>query len=158
MLRPRGAHAPELVGRGRGDTATERRQKLLRHRMRRHADGHGVLPAGDDVVHVRAALHHHGERARPELLGELRRDFRHFGHPTVQEARRVEMHDDRMGFRATLGFENLGDRRRVLRIGAEPVDGFSRKSHELAVAQSLHGGLDLDLCCPNDANHMGPGF
>ncbi len=112
VLRPGRAQAPVLVRRRRGDAAAERGEQLLRHRMRGHADGHRVLPAGDDVVHVRAALHHHRERTRPELLGELRRDLRHFRHPAVQEARRIEMHDDRMGLRPPFGFENLGDRRR----------------------------------------------
>ncbi len=123
--------------------------------MRGHANGHGVLAAGHDVVNVRPTLHHDGERPGPELLRELRRNLGHFSDPAVEKPRRIEMHDDGMGPRTPLGLENLRDRRRILRIRAEAVDGFSGESHELTVAQGLHGSFDLDLRCTDDADHCG---
>ena len=61
-----GDKPPVAVGGRRGDAAAEGGQQLLRHRVRRHADGDGVLAAGDDVVHVAGARQHHGQRSRPE--------------------------------------------------------------------------------------------
>ncbi len=138
---------------GRGDAAAEGREQLLRHRVRGHADGDGVLAARHGVVNVGGASHHHGERSRPEALREHHGRVRHFPHPARQEARAVEMHDHRMIARPALRLEDLADRGRVLRVGAQPVDRLRRKSNELAVAQRLHGGLDLDLGSSDHSNH-----
>ena len=51
----------------------------------------------------------------------------------------VEVDDDRVVGRPLLELEDAAHRRRVLRIGAEPVDGFGGKSDELAVAQRGDG-------------------
>jgi hypothetical protein len=89
----------------------------------------------------------------PEALGQLGGVVRHVPHPAVQEARAVQMHDDRVGLGTALGLEDLAHRRRVLRVGAEAVDGFRRERDQLTVAQSLHGGFDLDLGCADDTYH-----
>ena len=71
----------------------------------------------------------------------------------MQEARAIEMNDDGMSRRPPLSLENLSDRSRVLRVRAQPVDRLGGKGHELAVAQCLHGCLDLDLGCSDDTDH-----
>jgi len=74
----------------------------------------------------------------------------------MQKARAVEVNDDGVRRRAPLSLENLPDRGRVLRVSAQPVDRLGRKGHELAVAQGLHGSLDLDLGSSDDTDHSGP--
>ena len=71
VLRRRGGNASEAVRRRRRDATAEPPQQLLRHRMRRHAQCHGVLAAGHDVIHLARALQDDGERPGPELLREL---------------------------------------------------------------------------------------
>ncbi len=153
VLGPGRRQPPEAVGRRRGDAAAEGGQQLLCHRVGRHADGDGVLAAGDDVVHVAGARQHHGQRPGPERLGQPRGDLRHLAHPAMQEARAVEVHDHRVTRRAALDLEDLGHRGRVLRVGAEAVHGLGGKRDQLAVAQCLHGGVDFDLGGSDGANH-----
>ncbi len=153
MLCTRRRQPAVTIGRRRSDAATERRQELLCHGVLRNPDSDSVLTAGDDVVNVSRALHHHREGSWPEPLRKLRGDIRHVPHPTVQETRAVQMHDNRMGLRTALGLEDLAHRSRVLRICAEPVDRFRRKRDQLAVTQRLYGGLDLDLCGPDYFHH-----
>ena len=57
----------------------------------------------------------------------------------------LDVHDQRVRRRPALQFEYLPDGIRILRIGAEPVDGFRRKRDDLAFAQGLHGLVDLIL-------------
>src|ERR1700722_13149752 len=104
---------------------------------------------------VRRSRHHHREGTRPEAIRELRSDLRNLAHPPMQKAWAIQVDDDGMRRRPPLGFENLPDGGRVLRISAQPIDRLGRKSHKLAVAQGLHGGLDLDLGCSDDADHSG---
>ena len=146
---------PITIGGGGGDAAAEGGEQLLRHGMRRHADRDRVLATGYDIVHVRRPWHHHRERTRPEALGETQRQLRHLTHPTVQITLTVEVDDHRMGRRPALGLENPAHGGRVLRIRSEPVYGLRGKSDQLAIAQRLHSGLDLDLGSPDDANHGG---
>ena len=153
VLGARRAHAAEAIGRGRGDAAAESRQQLLRHGMRGHADGDGVLAAGDHVVHVLRARQDHRQRARPEARGELLRVFGHLARPAMQVLRVVEVDDDRVIGRPFLELENAAHRRRVLRIGAEPVDRFGRKRDELAVTQRGDGVFQLYKGCSNDSDH-----
>jgi hypothetical protein len=63
------------------------------------------------------------------------------------------VNDDGVIDRAPLGRKDLAHRRRILRIGAEPVNGFGGKCNELAVAQCLHGSLDFDLGSSDNSNH-----
>ena len=55
--------------------------------------------------------------------------------------------------RTTLDLEDPAHGDRILRVGAEPIDGLGRESHELTVAQRLHGGLDLNLGGSDDTDH-----
>jgi hypothetical protein len=71
----------------------------------------------------------------------------------MQEPGAVQVDDDRVGRRAPLHFEDFPDRGRVLRVRPQPIDRLGGKSHELAVAQGLHGGLDFDLGSSDDADH-----
>jgi hypothetical protein len=120
--------------------------------VRRHADGDGVLAAGDDLMHVGGARHHHGEGPGPERFGEAGRRLRHFAHPAMQKAWIVQVHDHRMSRRTSLGLEDLAHRRRVLRIRAEAIDRLGGESHELTVAQGLHGALDFYLGCSDNTD------
>ena len=125
--------------------------------MRRNTDGNRFLPAGHNVVNVGRAWQNHGERSRPESLRQLVRRLRHLADPAMQEARGIQMNDDRViGWPALRG-EDLAYRRRVLRICPQPIDRFGRECDELAVAQGLYGGLDLDLGS-SDNSHHGPQF
>src|SRR5579864_4295434 len=121
--------------------------------MRRYTDCDGVLPTGDHVVHVGRAPHHHGERSRPESLGEPRGALWNLAHPAMQVTRAVEVDDHRMVGRTLLELEDPAHGGRILRVGAESVDGLGRKSHELTVAQRLHGSFDLDLGGSDDTDH-----
>jgi len=51
----------------------------------------------------------------------------------------------RMGRRAPLQCEDLGDGFPVLRVGAEAVYGFGRKGDDFAVAQREYRQIDLSL-------------
>ena len=87
------------------------------------------------------------------LSASLRGGFGHLAHPAVQDTRTVEMHDDRMRSRAAFRLEDAAHGRGVLRVRAQPIDGFGRKRDELAVTQRLHGGFDLDLTGANNSYH-----
>jgi hypothetical protein len=73
----------------------------------------------------------------------------------MQETRAIEVNDDGMSRRSPLSLENLSDCSRVLRVRAQPINRLGGKGYELAVAQGLHGCLDLDLGSSDDANHSG---
>ena len=73
----------------------------------------------------------------------------------MQEARTVQVNNDRMVRRPPFRLEDLPYCRRVLRVGAQPINSLGGKGHELTVPQRLDGGLDLDLCSSDDANHSG---
>ena len=123
-------------------------QQLLRDGVTGHADRDRVLPAGDHGSTAGARLQHQRQRAGPEVLGELLRVRRHRERPALQRARMIDVHDHRMGRRAALQREDLGDGVGVLGVGAEPVDGFGRKRDELAVAQRHDRLIDLSLRQP----------
>ena len=146
-------HAAKSIGRRRGDAATESRQQLLRHGMRGHADGDGILAAGNHVVHVFRAQQHHGQRPRPESRREFAGIFGHVACPAMQVLGVVEVDDDRVVRRAFLELENAAHRRRVLRVGAKSVDRFGRKRHELAIAQRGDGIFQLYRGSSNDSDH-----
>src|SRR4029077_18131331 len=93
------------------------------------------------------------ERSRPEDLGEPHGALRNIAHPSVQVARAVEVHDHRVMRGATFHLEDPAHGGWILRVGAQAVDGLRWKGNELAVAQRLHGGLDLDLGGSDDADH-----
>ena len=71
----------------------------------------------------------------------------------MQKAGAVQVNNDGMVDRPALGGKDLAYRRRILRIGPEPVDRFGRKCHELTIAQRLHGSLNLNLGSSDNANH-----
>src|SRR5580658_163602 len=73
----------------------------------------------------------------------------------MQKARAVEVNNDGVRRRPPLSLENLPNCGRVLRVSAQPINRLGRKGHELAVAQCLHGCLDLDLGSSYDADHSG---
>jgi len=58
-----------------------------------------------------------------------------------------------MAGRTAFELEDAPHRGRVLRVGAESIDGLGREGDELTVAQRLHGSLDLDLGSSDDTNH-----
>jgi hypothetical protein len=134
-----------FVRRRRRDAAAECIEQLLRDGMIRNADGHGVLAAGDHVVHGWSALRDDGQRAGPECIGELLRLRCHVAHPALQVARMVDVHDDGMRRRPALEAEYLAHRVRVVRVRAQPVNGFGRERDQLAGSQRLDGFLDLFL-------------
>ena len=57
----------------------------------------------------------------------------------------LDVHDQRMRRRPALQLEDLADGVGILRVGAEPVDGFGRKRDDLAFAQGLDGLVDFFL-------------
>src|SRR6185312_2606319 len=77
----------------------------------------------------------------------------HLTDPAMQKPGTVEMNNDRVARRPTLRLKNLPHRRRVLSVRAQSVNSLCGESHELAVAQRLHGGLDLDLSSSDDTDH-----
>src|ERR1700686_5773037 len=103
--------------------------------MRRHAYADRVLTAREDVVHVGGTGQNHRERTGPEALGEPRGGLGDFAYPVMQEARAVQMDDDRMRRRPALGLKYLAHRGRVLRIRTETIVGLGGEGDELAVAQ-----------------------
>ena len=81
-----------------------------------------------DVVHVRRARQHHRQRAGPEALGQAVGALGHLAHPAVQEARAVQVHDQRVMRRPALELEDPAHRGRVLRIRTQAVDGLGRET------------------------------
>ena len=73
----------------------------------------------------------------------------------MQVLRIVEVDDDRMIGRPFLELEDAAHGRRVLRVGAQPVDGFGRKRDQLAVTQRGDGVFQLYEGCANDSDHRG---
>ena len=65
--------------------------------------------------------------------------------PAFERARMVDVHDQRVRRRPTLQLEYLADGIRILRVRAEPIDGFGRERDDLAFAQGLDGLVDLVL-------------
>ena len=139
MLGARRADVPVAVGRRRGDAAAEGRQQLLRHRMRGHAHGDacpGRRSRGRARLGARGStsVSGPGQKRSRQLLarpGGTSRTQR------VQEARAVEVHDQRVRRRPALELEDLAHRGGVLRVGAEAIDGLGRKRDQFAVAQRV---------------------
>ncbi|ABA51112.1 hypothetical protein BURPS1710b_1002 [Burkholderia pseudomallei 1710b] len=138
VLRGGRAHVAEAVRRRRGDAAVpaaprvERAQQRLRDRMRRTAQADRVLPAAHRVRNVRGALQDQRERAGPERVDQLLRVGGQRFDPITGIAARREMDDHRMVRRPPFRRVDARDGGRVLRVGAEPVDGLGRKRDELA--------------------------
>ena len=85
MLRGGGRYVPEPVGRRRRDPVAsepgERGEQCLRDRMRRHAQPHAVLAAGDGVVDMSRARQDQRQRSWPESGGEATRAVGKFARP-----------------------------------------------------------------------------
>jgi hypothetical protein len=65
------------------------------------------------------------------------------------------MHDQRMRRRPLLDLEYSAQRHRVPGMRPEAIHRLGRKRHEFAVAQSLHGSVELDMCGANNGDHTG---
>jgi len=99
-----------------------------------------------------------GQKRRRELL----RVLGHFAGPAVQVLRVVQVDDDGMVRRTILQLEDAAHGGRILRIGAQAIDGLGRKGDEAARSQNLCGlanergvwviGLDRDD--PRGAVHV----
>jgi len=63
------------------------------------------------------------------------------------------MHDQRMGERAAFELEDTAQGQRMARMRPESVDRLRRKRHQIPVAQSLHGGVELGLRRPYYSYH-----
>ena len=86
---------------------------------------------------------HQRQRPRPERLGQLHGGRRHRRRPGARSAEAADVNDQRMGGGSALGREDAGDGERVAGVGAEPVDGFGRKRHQLARFQQGDRFLDF---------------
>ena len=140
------------IGRWRRDAAAEGAEQLLRDRVARHAHGHRVLSAGDGEIHRGGATQHQRQGAGPETIRQRPCCRRNAERPAVQHPRMIDVHDERMRGRPALQLEDLADGIRVLRVGAEPVDGLGRKGDDLALAQRFDCAVDLFLGQPG-GNH-----
>ena len=104
--------------------------------MGRHAQAHAVETGAGEIGDRagRRHRHHEGERAGPERL-------RQFPRGVVEQAlgasgfETVEMGDQGVEARALLGGIDPGDRFRIGRIGAQPVDRLGRERHKTAAPQ-----------------------
>ncbi len=63
------------------------------------------------------------------------------------------MDDHRVIGRTLLELEDAAHGRRILGVGAEPVDRFRRKRDQLAVTQRGDGVFQLYEGCSNDSDH-----
>ena len=86
------------------------------------------------------------ERTRPEHRRQPFRLRRHLRHPAMQIALMVQVHDHGVVRRTALDLEYLSHCRRVRGVGAESVDRFRRKYHQIARSQRLDGLFDFALC------------
>ena len=135
VLRRGRADVAELVGRGRSDAALatlERLQQRNGHRMRRAAQAHRVLAAGDGRRDVRRALENQGQRPGPEGGGQLARRVGDLAGPVRQIGVGCQVDDHRMVLRTALGGVDRRHRRRIFGVGAQAIHGFSGKSDQAA--------------------------
>ena len=143
VRRGRGRYEAEAVGRGRGDAFSEALQQFMRDRMRRHAQPHRVLPAGNEVRGLGRALEDERERAGPETLGELFRRRRHLARPGESGLRRCKVHDHRVVRRPALHRVEARERFGTGCVGAQTIDRLGRKRDKAAAPKDLDSSLDF---------------
>ena len=151
MLRGGRADAAEFVGRRRGDAGRlacllfagrvfdDGFGKLLEHRLRnrvrRHAQPHRVLPAGDSIENMGCAFQDQCHRAGPEFFGQRPRRRRDLDGPLANLLRVGQMHDHRVIGRAAFGSKYFRDGSRVRCIRCEAINGFRRQADQPAGPQ-----------------------
>ena len=69
-----------------------------------------------------------------------------------------EVDDHRVIRRALLQLEDAAHGRRVLGVGAQPVDRFGGENDEFAVTQRGDGVFEFDEGCTNDTDHKWGAF
>ena len=117
-----------------------------------NTDGDGIK-AGGRKIGDRAAGglrrqlgQHQSQRTRPE-------GFRERGRPGVEAGEPpggceiADMGDQRVEGGAAFGLIEPGDRRRIGRIRAEPIDGFGRKCDQTAPGEAPRGRLGRARLC-----------
>ena len=123
----------EFVGRGRDNRHAAFFDEIQSDRMRRHANGY-VGQAGTGQVDSRvivAAFEHHGQRSGPEFPGQSHNAFVGPG-IGFQKIGFGDVGNQRVEKRALFGFENSGNRRGDINVGAETINGFGRHGDETA--------------------------
>jgi len=135
VRRLRRAHVTERIGARRGERAPGETQHLAEKRVGRDADRDGVLAGRDEIRHDGLTPQHDREGTRPEVseLGQPRIGVGDLGERGLVE----HMDDERIEERAAFDREDLGERRRVRRIGGEAVDRLRRQGHAGALTQQL---------------------
>ena len=127
---PGGADPAEAVRARRGDATGgvtgQRRQRCqarMRDRVARAAQRHGVLASGEVVTGPGAALHHQGQRPGPERLGQGAHAAVGRCRPALERSDAGHVHDQRMVGRASLGRVDARNRRGILGVSGQAVDG-----------------------------------
>ena len=138
MAGGRGAHLAEAVGRRGGQASPERSKDPLGDGVRRHAQRHGVLPAGDRVEDRRAPLEDHRERAGPERLGQAVRLLGDVPCPAGEARSAGQVHDQRVVGGATLGCEHTGHGQWIGGVGGKAVDRLGRHRDDPAGPKRAH--------------------
>ena len=123
--------------------------------MRRAAQANRRLPAGRGSGNVFAARQDHRQRPGPERLHQTLGKWRHAGGVVDYPCRIGHMHDQRMVGGPALGRKNPGYCFIAGRIGAQAIDGFSRKADQFA-GPDASSGLDNSLRVGTRQNHQVP--
>ena len=91
-----GLTRPKRLADGRGHAVADRLEQLQGERVVGHPQADGVTAAGDGVGRLGAAPQQHGERARPEGVGQQVGLGRHDVGPGLDQVGLAEVHDQRM--------------------------------------------------------------
>ena len=110
--------------------------------MAGHADRHGVEPGPSQVADGGGVADRgdDGQRAGPEGGGQGGGAVVEGGDPGGRR-RVVDVGDQGIEARPTLGFEDRGDGGRIGRVGPQAIDRFGRQQDEAPVAEGSRGGV-----------------
>ena len=115
--------------------------------MAGHAGGHSIQPGADLVRHLVAPGHDDGERAGPEGFGQLSGPLRHPAYQTVQHFHPIDVNNQRIILRATLGLEDLFDGIAVEGAGGDAIHRFGGNRHDFTLFQKLRRFGDGGFVC-----------
>ena len=142
VQRRRRAGSAASVGARRGNRAARRANQPARVGVGGQANAHRVQPRAHRIGDAVRLGQNQRHRPRPERLHQLPRGRGNRAHQRRNLFRAGDMRNQRVILRTPLRFKNLGDRARVQRVRAQPVDRLRRETDKLALADELRAQRD----------------